>query len=59
MPKIAFIGAGSTQFTRRLVGDLVRFRELGDVSTLTLMDIDPGRLRTAEIVARRVVEGLR
>ena len=58
MPKIAFIGAGSTQFTRRLVGDLLRFRELGDASTLALMDVDPERLRTAEIVARRVAEGL-
>ena len=28
MPKIAFIGAGSTVFTRNLVGDILRFPEL-------------------------------
>jgi alpha-galactosidase len=58
MPKVAFVGAGSTVFTRNLVGDLLRFEELADDTTLALMDIDPERLRTSEIVARRMAEGL-
>jgi alpha-galactosidase len=51
MPKIAFVGAGSTVFTRNLVGDLLSHPELRD-STFALMDIDPGRLRTSELVVR-------
>ena len=56
MPKVAFVGAGSTVFTRNLVGDLLRFAELADDTTLALMDIDPERLRTSEIVARRLAD---
>lgn len=58
MPKVAFVGAGSTVFTRNLVGDLLRFDELADDTTLALMDIDPERLRTSEVVARRLADGL-
>jgi alpha-galactosidase len=29
MPKITFIGAGSTVFTKNLVGDLLSFLDLG------------------------------
>jgi alpha-galactosidase len=57
MAKIAFIGAGSAVFTRNLVGDVLRFPELAD-STIALMDIDAERLRTAEVVAQRLVRGL-
>jgi alpha-galactosidase len=53
--KIAFIGAGSTVFTRNLVNDLLRMRELRD-STFALMDIDERRLRTSESVVRRLGE---
>jgi alpha-galactosidase len=53
-PKIAFVGAGSTVFTRNLLGDLLAMPELSG-STLALMDIDPERLRTSETVARRLV----
>ena len=53
MPKIAFIGAGSTVFARNLLGDILSFPELAG-STIALMDIDPERLRTSEIVARNV-----
>jgi alpha-galactosidase len=53
MPKIAFIGAGSTVFTRNLVGDVLSMPELAD-STFALMDIDPERLRASEIVTRRL-----
>jgi alpha-galactosidase len=55
MPKIAFVGAGSTVFTRNLVGDVLSQPELRDGTTFALMDIDPERLRTSEIVAERLV----
>ena len=53
MPRIAFIGAGSTVFTRNLVGDVLSFPELAD-STFALMDIDEARLRTSEAATRRL-----
>lgn len=55
-PKIAFIGAGSTVFTRKLVGDLLVFPELADTITVALMDIDESRLRTSEAVTRALAE---
>jgi len=58
MAKIAFIGAGSAVFTRNLVGDVLRFPELADTTTLALMDIDAERLRTAEVVTQRLARGL-
>ena len=50
-PRIAFIGAGSVEFTRQLVGDLLSYPELREV-TLSLHDIDEERLATAAAVAR-------
>ncbi|MEM9392662.1 MAG: alpha-glucosidase/alpha-galactosidase [Pseudomonadota bacterium] len=55
MPKIAFIGAGSTIFMKNIIGDALHFPALRD-STFALMDIDEARLRESEIVARRMVE---
>src|SRR4051812_19838497 len=55
MPRIAFIGAGSTVFTRNLIGDLLSHRELADSTTFALMDIDEERLRTSEVVARTLI----
>ena len=55
MTKIAFIGAGSTVFAKNLIGDILSFPELAD-STISLMDIDPERLRTSEIVAHKVAD---
>lgn len=55
MAKIAFLGAGSTIFAKRLCGDLLSFPELGE-SHLCLFDIDPERLATSRIVAQRVAE---
>ncbi len=55
MTKIAFIGAGSTVFAKNLLGDILSFPELAD-STISLMDIDPVRLRTSEIVAHKVAD---
>jgi alpha-galactosidase len=57
MPKITFIGAGSTVFARNLMGDILSFPELADC-TLTLHDIDEERLRTSEIVAHRLASTL-
>ena len=53
MPKITFIGAGSTVFAKNLLGDILSFPELAD-STITLFDIDAERLATSEVVARKV-----
>jgi alpha-galactosidase len=55
MPKIAFIGAGSIVFAKNLMGDILSFPELAD-SALSLMDIDPERLKTSEIVAHKIAQ---
>ena len=55
MPKITFIGAGSTVFAKNLLGDILSFPELGE-STIVLHDIDEQRLKTSEIVARKVAQ---
>jgi alpha-galactosidase len=55
MTKIAFIGAGSTVFAKNLLGDILSFSELSD-ATISLMDIDPVRLQTSEVVAHKVAE---
>ena len=55
MTKITFIGAGSTVFAKNLLGDILSFPELAN-SAISLMDIDPQRLQTSEIVAHRVAE---
>ena len=57
MPKIAFIGAGSTVFAKNLLGDILSFPELSG-ATIGLHDIDAERLRTSEVVARRVAATL-
>ena len=55
MPKITFIGAGSTVFAKNLIGDILSYPELAE-STITLYDIDAERLRTSEIVARKLAQ---
>ncbi|MCU0466077.1 MAG: alpha-glucosidase/alpha-galactosidase [Anaerolineae bacterium] len=57
MPNIAFIGAGSTVFTKNLLGDILGFPELAN-SHIRLMDIDGERLKTSEVVARKVAQAL-
>jgi len=57
MPKITFIGAGSTIFAKNLIGDILSFPELSD-STISLFDIDSERLRTSEIVAHKLAQAL-
>ena len=51
MTRIVFIGAGSVEFTRNLLGDILTFPELAD-ATIVLHDIDPERLETAAAMAR-------
>ena len=53
MPRIAFIGAGSTVFARTLITDMLSFPALLD-SEIVLMDIDPERLATSEKVAQKL-----
>ncbi|MBI1279397.1 MAG: alpha-galactosidase [Anaerolineaceae bacterium] len=57
MPKITFLGAGSTVFAQNLMGDILSFPELAN-STISLHDIDMERLKTSEIVAHKVAETL-
>jgi alpha-galactosidase len=57
MPKIAFIGAGSTVFAKNLIGDILSFPELAE-STISLFDIDPARLHTSQIVAHKIADSL-
>jgi alpha-galactosidase len=57
MPKITFIGAGSTVFAKNLMGDILSFPELADCM-LSLHDINEERLRTSEIVAHKVAQAL-
>ena len=51
MTRIVFIGAGSVEFTRNLLGDILTFPELAG-ATIVLHDINPERLETAEAMAR-------
>ena len=55
--KITFIGAGSTVFAKNLIGDILSFPELAD-STICLFDIDESRLKTSEVVAKRIAKTL-
>ncbi len=57
MTRIAFIGAGSVEFTRNLLGDILSFPELADAE-IALHDIDAGRLATAEAMARWTSDAL-
>jgi len=50
------IGAGSVVFAKNLLGDILSNPELAQ-SEIALMDIDPERLRVAEIVTHRVAGG--
>ncbi|MDJ1133386.1 alpha-glucosidase/alpha-galactosidase [Streptomyces iconiensis] len=52
-PKVAFVGAGSVVFTQGLLADLFAFPELRQAH-ISLHDIDPERLKTAEGAARHI-----
>ena len=53
MPKIVFIGAGSTVFAKNLLSDILLLPELSQ-SHIVLQDIDPVRLETSQIVASKI-----
>jgi alpha-galactosidase len=53
--KLAFIGAGSFVFTRKLVIDLFSYPDMPPTE-LALMDIDPDRLKTVEMLVRKIIE---
>jgi len=55
--RIAFIGAGSVEFTKNLLGDLLTFPELADAE-IALHDIDEERLEAAEAIAGWTNEAL-
>ncbi len=58
MPKITFIGAGSTVFAKNLLGDILSFPELAE-PIISLHDIDKQRLRESEAVAHKIVDMLK
>jgi len=51
MTKIAFIGAGSVEFTKHLLTDIFKFSDLRG-ATISLHDINPERLETLLMMAR-------
>lgn len=53
MTRIAFVGAGSVEFTKNLLGDMLALPALRDVE-VALHDIDAVRLETAAAMARYV-----
>ncbi len=55
--RIVLIGAGSVEFTRNLLGDILSYPELADAE-IVLHDIDADRLRTAERMAAYVASEL-
>lgn len=57
MVKIALVGAGSVVFSRRLITDILQFPELSD-ATISLMDIDAGRLAVIEKLTKRIITQL-
>ena len=57
MPKITFLGAGSTVFAKNLLGDILSFPELAD-STISLHDINPERLNTTAVVGKRIAKAV-
>lgn len=57
MPKIVFIGAGSTVFAKNLLVDILSFPELSNAK-IVLHDIDVERLKTSKVVANKIVKAL-
>jgi alpha-galactosidase len=56
MPKITFMGAGSTVFARNVLGDCMCSPVLGD-SEIALYDIDGDRLRESETILSAINRG--
>jgi alpha-galactosidase len=52
---VCFVGAGSAEFTRQLLRDLLTYPDLGPLD-LVMHDLDPRRLTLAEQIAHLAVE---
>ena len=57
MPRIVLVGAGSVEFTKNLLGDILTSSALR-TADIVLYDIDPDRLATAERMARWTASAL-
>jgi len=57
MPKITFMGAGSTVFARNVLGDAMASPALAN-SEIALYDIDGQRLKESEVIINAINEGL-
>jgi alpha-galactosidase len=57
MTKIVLNGAGSAEFTKELLADILGFEELAG-STIALFDVNAERLETAEAIARWTARAL-
>lgn len=55
MKKICFIGAGSFEFTRNLVRDILSFPAFRDIE-IALMDIDPLRLEFSRRACQKILD---
>ena len=55
MAKIVIIGAGSRNFAKNIITDVVLYPELAD-STIALMDIDKERLELTTDFARTLIK---
>lgn len=53
MPKITFMGAGSTIFAKNVLGDCMQTPALAD-SQIALFDIDAGRLQESEMMLQNI-----
>ena len=53
MAKISFLGAGSTVFAKSVLGDCLHVDSLRDTH-ITLIDIDPDRLRVSEVMLKNI-----
>ena len=53
MTKLTIIGSGSMVFTRRIVTDLLLMEEFSEME-ISLLDIDPERLRISELVVKAI-----
>ena len=53
MAKICFLGAGSTVFAKNVLGDCLHEESLQDAQ-VTLVDIDPDRLKVSEVMMKNI-----
>jgi len=57
MAKISFLGAGSTVFAKNVLGDCMHVEAFKDAQ-ITLVDIDPERLKDSETLVRNMAKAL-